>query len=479
MRTHSLQSLLPVLLTLLACNNEPSWSSCDDLDCYTQIAVQRWSDDPKGVAADIAAMDDIGQEALVLALAEAHPASLEELCKALPDGPGAVRCHKLANRPHLLGGKANRATKAPGVPGLVDHTGIAAVPSPWTDIPPAELDCDIRLDECWSRGMIGAAERGDARTVASVCNAIPTERFQRECFFRSAEALGVVQDRADPDKLLLASQLCLGAQDYAELCVRELARAVARIAPAADQADPEGWARAAASVQAMRQGLSEHDLTVAERVADRAWSEVLWGSYDQAETLTGIPLEVLPPRAAPHVRATASWFLLKTEAQSHPERDLEAWLQRAKEVLSVTQAAQPRAGEQSGVRPTSFAGSTVDPATSDEPWVHYLGDNYRPLFPDPDQDLLATVLEAAARHRLESVVEQALSSSDSGIAALATALAQKTFVPIRPGRPLGAKGPNEKVRPSGGPKGGPEGGPEAGPGHGPVGGPARGPASAP
>ena len=398
--------LLMISSALPACSGDPTWDECRDADCYTQLAVQRWATEPDAVAADIAALDVVAQEAVVLALVDAHPTALESICQALPEGPAADRCNKLTERPHLLGGKANKALRQVGVPGLVDHTGIEALASPWTDVPPRTVDCDLQVDACWNQAMVGAVQTGDPAEVAAICNGVPSDRFRRECFFRSAETMGVQHSKARVDRLPTAAALCLGAEDYNELCVRELGRAIARLAPPADQPDRESWEQATLAVAALEAGLAETDAVVAQRVADRVWSAVIWGSYQRAQQLGGIPLVTLPPAAGPHIRATATWFLLEREAQDHPERDLAAWIDRATAVLADTTPG-PTSDEDQGVQPTRFVGNSIDPSVDPQPWVHYLGDNYRRVYDDPTVDLIVCVLEAAARQGERVLLEPA------------------------------------------------------------------------
>ncbi len=423
-----------------ACQGEPSWEDCQDPSCFTELAVQRWSTDPEGVAADIAALDVVAQEAVVLALVDAHPTSLNEICAGLPEGPAAKRCNKLTERPHLLGGKANPDLREVGVPGLVDHTGIEALPSPWTEVPPIQADCDMQVDSCWNKRMVTAASTADPMKVAEVCNAVPNDRFRRECFFRGAETMAVQEARARVERLPVATSLCLGAEDYNELCVRELGRAVARLAPPSDQEDPDAWKEAAAAVAAMERGLAQYDATVAERVADRVWSAVIWGAYNRAQAITGAPLDSLPPAATPHVRATATWFLLEREATAHPERDLAAWVEIVTTAMADRTASPP--AEPGGVQPTRFVGNSTDPASDERPWAHYLGDNYRAVLDDDEQDLVACVLEYAARKDLPALLDQAQAAPwPQPVQAHAAALqAAEIRAPRGPGKARGPAG---------------------------------------
>jgi hypothetical protein len=326
------------------------------------------------------------------------------------------------------------------VPGLVDHTGIQAVASPWTEVPAVDLGCDPDVDACWTRQMFLAAGTGEPSRVAAVCNGIGSDRFRRECFFRAAETTAVQHGVADPTRLPVAGSLCLGAEDYAELCVRELGRAIARSAPAADQRDPEAWALVTGSVGALQAGLEPYDAAVADRVADRAWSAVIWGSYQRAQTLSGLPVAALPPAALPHLRATAAWFLLEREAGDHPDRDLAAWAVRLDEILATTEPGPPPT--QAGVQPTRFVGNSIDPASDPQPWVHYLGDNYRRLLVDPRHDLAACLLEAAARQGRLGLVDQAAVDASAPVAELAQALqGMKLRSAGRKRRPPGTQGP--------------------------------------
>ncbi len=409
------QRLSPVLdvagpllssLLLAACQGAVSWDQCGDAACYTQLAIARWATDPEGVSADIAALDVVAQEAVVLALVDAQPTALASICEALPQGPAADRCAKLTERPHLLGGKGNMALRQVGVPGLVDHTGIGALANPWAAIPPREVDCDLQVDACWSQTMVAATLLGDPKAVAEVCNGVPTERFRRECFFRSAETTAVKDALAQVERLPTAAGLCLGAEDYSELCVRELGRAIARLAPPADQLDRDAWDQTIAAVAALEGGLGAYDAAVAERVADRVWAAVIWGSFHRAQTINGLALQALPPAAAPHVRATAAWLLLEREQAEHTDRDLAAWVQRASDALADTSAG-PAPAAPRGVQPTRFVGNSTDPAEDPEPWAHYLGDNYRRVLADPEQDLAACVLEAMARQGPPALLDQA------------------------------------------------------------------------
>jgi hypothetical protein len=448
--------LLPSLLMSACGTGQTNWDDCADPDCYTQLAQQRWREDRAGLIEDLAALDPVAQEAVVMALVDAQPDQLQELCAQLPAGPAAKRCNKLIQRPHLLGGRGNTAPRKAGVPGLVDHTGIENVPSPWADVPAGEVDCDLRQDDCLTQSMLAAARTGDPEAVARVCNGVPDDTFRRECFFRAAETMAVVQAEAQIEPMPTAAALCLAAESYAELCVRELGRAIARVAPAADQPDPQAWERTAGAVAALEAGLAEHDAAVAQRVADRAWSAVLWGSYARAQRVTGIPQASLPPAALPHLRATVTWMLMEREGDE--ARDLEAWLERARQALADTEPGPPPTDD--GVRPTRFTGSSIDPATDPEPWVHYLGDNYRQVHDDPQHDLMACILEAAARQSRPALLEQATGEGwPEPIQQLATRLVSTEMHGVRKaGHKPGSKPPPP---PPGGKRPGPPGGPQA------------------
>ncbi len=426
----------PLLLSLwltAGCASEPAWDRCAEPACYASLAAQRWDGDRLALLEDLGSLDAVAQEAVVLDLIKRRPEIMGELCDALPAGPAAERCKRLGGRPHLLGRGEPDQDRIPGVPGFTDHTGVGALPSPWSSVPADQASCDRAQDACWSRDVTQAAANGDPRSVAAVCNGVPDERFRKECFFRGAEASAVLRGRATAETMPTAAQLCLGAGRYAELCVRELARAIARGAPAADQDDVAGWEHAAAAVQALEAGLAERDPTVAARVADRAWAELLWGSYQRAEQVHGLPAASLPPAAAPHLRASLAWFLLEQEGPSAQGRGWEAWVERA--ALALASAEPTRAPSEGPRPPTRSVGSSIDPATHEGPWVHYLGDSYRRPLPDPSQDLQACLLEAAARQRAPQLLEQAAQRAAAPVAELAQELQRADIKAPRRPRP--------------------------------------------
>jgi hypothetical protein len=368
-----------MLLLIVACDSQPE---APDI-------VALWEQDRAAATATILdAPDPITQLAYVDALSEAHPDQLGALCQALPAGAAAERCRTFSNRPHLW--EITDASSSQ----REDHTGITTLTTDAGAVPAVPAPgCEGQTEQCRITAAKAIAPTADLRGIAGLCNGLDDLRFRHECFFQSAE----VALHTDYQKMPVAMELCLSAGDYASRCVRELARELARSAPPAD--NPAGpWGQIIGAIDAGHDWLAARDPAVGERMRDRLWSEVVWGSFGRAGNITGDLLGQLPPQAAPHIRASAAWYLIESGQGGD---SLASWEAATKAALAVRDTPGPM---RQGVQPTRRLG--VSRAVSD-PWVHFLGDSPRPVSPDAEVDLRLALLEIAASRRQWMLVRDA------------------------------------------------------------------------
>ena len=384
------------MLIIFACDSEPE----------SPDIVALWEQDKAAATAMIlGAPDPITQLAYVDALSDAHPEQLGTLCPVLPTGAASERCQTFSNRPHLWEIKDAGSSKKEdhtGITGLTTAAGaIDAVPVP---------ACEAQTEQCRISAAKAIAPTAGLREIAGLCNGIDDLRFRHECFFQSAE----VALHTDYLKMPTSLELCLSAGDYASRCVRELARELARAAPPAD--DPSGrWQNIIGAIDAGHGWLVAQDPDIGEHMRDRLWAEVVWGAFGRAGNITGDLLAQLPAETAPHIRASAAWYLVEA---GQAGETLAAW-------ETAVGAALKRRGQkgamQRNVQPTRRMGVTREIS---EPWVHFLGDSQRPTSEDASLDLRLALLEIAASRRQWDLVRDA--RQDEGLRSRAEVLLKTT-----------------------------------------------------
>ena len=128
------------------------------------------------------------------------------------------------------------------------------------------------------------------------------------------------------------------------------------------------WTPLIDSIAAGQDWLAQHDEQTGERVADRLWSEVMWTSYARAGNITGDPLDAVPSSAAPHIRASAVWWLTE---HAIPGDTFAEWMAPAEAVLARRNAP----GVASQKAPPTRRLRTTWAVT--HPWWHFLGEGRR------------------------------------------------------------------------------------------------------
>lgn len=144
------------------------------------------------------------------------------------------------------------------------------------------------------------------------------------------------------------------------------------------------------------------------------------------QVVAGDALDLVPPEAAPHVRALIAWQVV--EQRLDQEHDLQEWVE-------LTRAARDlRVGEQPGwcrePRSTKPQSSWAQDAGGDEeiPAVLYFATSRRALSADADQDLVLCLLEALARQRppgTQAILEEAAARSEPLVAWTARRLQER------------------------------------------------------
>lgn len=398
------------LAVFAACTPLPDTiEACKDADCQREVALRAWQKSPAGLAAEISQMQDpIGQLIAVEAIVEKHPGELTDFCPALPEGRLRERCNTIHMRPHLRSDAEGSKTEDRGSiattkvsksqrdsPSFMElvPTKEGNLPSPWKDTAPIDVACeDAALAvPCRTAAAERAAAALDAATAAGACAGIKEEAWRKECFFRASES-ALADTQRGPD---VALPLCLGANDYVQFCLAHLSMALSqREAPMATDMAPAWLGLKAAALQVDAQ-VRPLDPGLADRVADRIWSESLSLSYRSVDVVTGDPLDGVPPAALPHVRAAAAARLWDLEG-SEP-RDLATWQARFSEVLAARQGYPGVPAQLGRMGPTLGLWDTWLPGERELPTVMYLGAGRRALSPDPDIDALICLLEAGAR----------------------------------------------------------------------------------
>lgn len=372
------------MLLIAACDSEPE----------SPDIVSLWEQDQAAATAMIlGAADPITQLAYVDAISEAHPDQLGSLCPSLPAGAAGERCRTFSNRPHLWEIKdADSSQKE-------DHTGITALKTAASSVAPVAVpECEGQTEQCRISAGKAIAPTADLSQLAGLCNGIDDLRFRHECFFQSAE----VAFHTDYLKMPLALELCLSAGDYASRCVRELARELARAAPAAD--NPAGrWENIIGAIDAGHDWLAAQDADVGARMRDRLWAETVWGAFGRAGNITGDLLDQLPAQAAPHIRASAAWYRIESGGAGET---LSAWESAVRSALTLR---NQQGAMKTNVQPTRRLGATREIT---EPWVHFLGDSQRPMSEDAAIDLQLVLLEIAASRRQWMLVRDARRDED-------------------------------------------------------------------
>jgi hypothetical protein len=373
---------------------DPDWiSDCPDLACREAWVLKRHGNHELLARAIREIEQPEEQIFLVQRLIDEHPGFPQQVCQALPPGDAQQYCAHLNNRPHLseeprpspsqgrrrVGPSNTELDSAASLAGFVDSLVVDSTV------------CADAVDERACR-YVSASEKargGELRAAASICKGTQDQKWSAECLFSVAElavkvnGVGVYAQSID---------LCMAAAPFRQHCHSHLLSALSHDTPAAD-APPEFWASTLEDAEQIDAAWAGRDERMRALVVDRFWSEALHQSYRDAPP-SGNPVDILPPRALPHIRAALSWRLV----EQGPPRAWEEWMAAAREGLAHRTEAVTRPRRDAPEFPHSRNLWGKDkPGDEKIPATFFLTTSRRAASADPDEDLMICVLEALAR----------------------------------------------------------------------------------
>ncbi|MBN1336568.1 MAG: hypothetical protein JXB39_11475 [Deltaproteobacteria bacterium] len=426
--------MLPLLLA--ACSGPVDFASCTDAPCIEEAVLAGWGRDPAATAARVAAIEDpVVRLAAVTTLAEAHPGETRALCRALPEGEARRRCDDVNGRLHLAPRPADAARSGSATPAsdplavrgpsmtlLLPSRPLGSVPLPWARVASVDVDCPHPLlsNVCGAEAAEEAARLGAWARAIGACRGLEPGPWRDECAFQAAEAALETHGSAAGGE---AALLCLESGAFSPSCLAHAAMALGgRAAPAADDASRGAWNAVLEGERAMSERLVPIDPILARRVSERLWSEATLASYQRAVHLVGNPLDVLPPVAAPHVRAALAWRLWAMEGRR--ARTLADWQARIDRALGDRSDQTRPVSEPVPRLRVITLWEVFLPGEAQMPTVLYLGQARRAVAEDPSTDALLCLLEAAARLSLPTspAAAGATGSPDAGLLLFAEAL---------------------------------------------------------
>ena len=395
-RPSSALAALALGIGLAACAGDPPTAPCD-AQCRVDTAVAAWARSPQEGAAAMPAVTDPTERMLVArTVMENGHIQGGEVCAFVDNASTREYCMRLSHRPHLFEAprqKVPERTRAAGGPvdsellpaGPVDAGAATAPAATLTGCAAGEAPT-----ACADREAMAAARGGRSGEIAGLCNAIEAPKLRAECRFAAAEeAVRVGGSAAVSD----AAPLCLAAGDYLAHCLGHLVTRLAERAPPANAA-PAAWAPLIAGSEALSSALAPHDPVLAVSAADRVYAEGAALAYARAGAIDGAPLSALPASAAPAVRASLAWELVKRGAL-RAESSLDAAVAAVAAAESRRAPTAPPVDAPAPVVVRNRWGAD-DPASRAFPAAWWRGTARRPTDPAPDVDRALCVLEAVA-----------------------------------------------------------------------------------
>lgn len=388
---------LLLVLALSGCGEDAASSAVCDADCRVQTAVAAWG---RSVGEGSAAMEAITDptERLLVARTVMENGHIEggEVCRFVENPSTHDYCMRLSHRPHLFEAprqKVARRERVAGGPVDSELLPVRPLPTPAADVPAAQLsDCadGEEATACADRLAMDAAREGRPAAIAGLCNAVSAPRLRSECRFAAAEEAVRVGGAAAVSE---AVPLCLAAGDYLAHCLGHSVTRLAERSPPAD-AEPGAWSEVLSGAEALEAVLRPLDPALARSAADRVYAEAAALAYARAGSLDGRPLDALPERAVPGVRASLAWELVKRGSLAQT-RDLAS----AVETLARAESARGEPGA-----PLEAPARVVvrnrwgadDRESSGYAAAWWRGTARRPTDPAPDIDRALCVLEAVA-----------------------------------------------------------------------------------
>lgn len=413
-----LLAITVAVATAVGCGDEAASETCE-ATCRVDTAVAAWARSPQEGAAAMQGVNDPTERMLIArTVMENGHIQGGEVCAFVDNASTRDYCMRLSHRPHLFEAprqKADQRARASGGPVDSELLPAASPVVPAATAPAADLaNCEQGEDTtaCADREAMRAARGGRVGEIAGLCNAIEAPKLRAECRFAAAEAAVKVGGAAAVPE---AAPLCLAAGDYLAHCLGHVATRLAERAPPANAASGR-WGPVIAGSEALGAALQPFDAALAASAADRVYAEAAALAYARTGAIDGAPLAALPAAAAPAVRASLAWELMK-RGELAGVGDLES----AVRVLVEVEARRlPDAAPLSEPVPVVVRNRWgADDQTSQAfaaAW--WRGTARRPTSADPQIDRALCVLEAAAdiRGRADPMLTAAIQHPERVIA---------------------------------------------------------------
>jgi len=371
------------------------------VDCAAEaVLAQLQGGEPSDAVAMVEGLETPEERWLVVSrvVAEA-PERSGVLCAALGDPDLQERCTRDTSRPHLYAQPPTAQTQ-PGqrsAPGPHSSTLVLQLhaPSRFAASEPRTPACPggRTVADCAVEQALDFARKGRAAEAASTCLSVQSDRHWRgECAFQAAEAAVQVLPPHRSDE---AVELCLMAEEFVGRCVDKIHHRLALLAPPAS-ASEGAWRPVLVAWHVMALTWAAQPAPVQALVQDAYWSSVVDHAYRQVDRATGAPLDLLPPPAHAHVRASVASVLLRDPPQETPSLDALGVALSAAMSSRPPVDAQPPEGVLHSA-PTADYWPVDGPRDEALPAVHYRGRSRRVHSEDPSVDRFLCLLEAAAR----------------------------------------------------------------------------------
>ncbi|MEC7946323.1 MAG: hypothetical protein VX265_02075, partial [Myxococcota bacterium] len=381
---------------LVSCSSDVEPDPCD-ATCRVESAVSAWARSPQEGAAAMAAVTDPSERMLVArTVMENGHIQGGEVCSFVENPSTQEYCMRLSHRPHLFEAPRQRLARrfrAAGGPVDTELLPAGVVNSPASSASATALaDCGEGEDEtaCADRKAMEAARAGRAGDIAGLCNAIEAPKLRAECRFAAAEA-AVATD--GPAAVAEAAPLCLAAGEFLAHCLGHIVTRLAERAPEAS-AGPGAWHEVIAGSEAMAASLQPFDRALATSAANRVYAEAAALAYARAGAIDGAPFDALPTGAAPAVRASLAWELVR-RGELRGVSDLDTAVAVLAEAETRRRPGVPALPSPAEVIVRNRWGAD-DPVSQSFAASWWRGTARRPTHHDPDIDRALSVLEAVA-----------------------------------------------------------------------------------
>ena len=333
--------------------------------------------------------DPLQSDLILLSQLESEPQNASSICSKLQGQEAISYCKAIEKRPHLWANPKTLKTNSQRKEGPASKH---LVPS-YTLNPPLKSQevtpCPPEQNETLCREK-RAKEAQSVEQAYSECNSLEKEIWRQECFFQAAEA--TLSSLGYNDSAIL----CLNTGDFQANCFMHLSYSLAETIPPALVEEKEEWDVVIQHSKAVDSFWLEKDPQFGIAMQEQLWAKAIDISYTKAGIVTGNPIDHLPPKAIPHIRAAASFHLLQMEGAS--AFTLEEWAKRIQRALDarlpVSAMRPPKPYQRRKLKNQWASDGKMD---SNRPATYYMSDGRRTYSLDPHEDLLICVLEAATR----------------------------------------------------------------------------------